>query len=91
MVRKVGRVVVFDLDETLGHFSQIGHFYDGLEHYYARNLPQDYIEKLLELYPEVIRPGIISILNYYYNKQEILKRNDLIDLYCLLHCSDILS
>ena len=36
---KVKKVVVFDLDETLGHFVELGMFWDALNDYYKKNLP----------------------------------------------------
>jgi hypothetical protein len=30
-----GKYVVFDVDETLGYFSQFGAFVDALNHYYS--------------------------------------------------------
>ena len=37
MRRRINKVVVFDLDETLGYFSQLGLFYDGLRNFRLRH------------------------------------------------------
>tara|TARA_B100001094_G_C18182248_1_gene801637 strand:- start:2322 stop:3188 length:867 start_codon:yes stop_codon:yes gene_type:complete len=64
------KVVVFDLDETLGYFTELGVFYDGLQDYYDKNLPYNYVEKLLDLYPEFLRRGIINILKYIKTRKQ---------------------
>ena len=65
------KVVVFDLDETLGHFSELGLFWDGLEEYTDMKLDSMDMRALLDTYPEFIRPNILAILNYL----KILKNN----------------
>lgn len=67
---RLDKTVVFDLDETIGHFSQLGVFYDGLERYLDKKLPNNYLEKLLKLYPEFFRPGLITILNYLKKQKQ---------------------
>lgn len=64
MVRKGPKIVVFDLDETLGHFSQLGLFWDGLESILNIKLTDDDMITLLDTYPEYVRPNIIPILKY---------------------------
>jgi len=73
------KIVVFDLDETLGYFVEFGMFWDTLKHYYKinkadSNIPipifdQVYFNKLLDLYPEFIRPNILNILNFLKQKK----------------------
>jgi hypothetical protein len=70
-------IVIFDLDETLGYFLQFGIFYDCLHNYLLINnnyilSQQDFIS-LLDLYPEFLRPNIITILNYL--KYEKINKN----------------
>jgi hypothetical protein len=67
------KIVVFDLDETLGYFTQYGIFWDSLLHYLkikqkTINL-QLYFDNTLDLFPEFLRPNIINILNYLKNKK----------------------
>ena len=72
MRRRINKVVVFDLDETLGYFSQLGLFYDGLREYLDKDgeLSQTYINELFDLYPEALRPGILQILRYLKIQRE---------------------
>ncbi len=73
------KIVVFDLDETLGYFVEFGMFWDTLKHYYKNlNLElhlnpvfdQHLFNKLLDLYPEFIRPNILNILTYLKRKKQ---------------------
>jgi len=68
-------IVIFDLDETLGYFLQFSIFYDCLNNYLLINknysLNQNDFVVLLDLFPEFIRPNILTILNYLkYQKQK---------------------
>ena len=67
------KIVVFDLDETLGYFTQFGIFWDCLNNYVKRiynyNLTQHDFNHILDLYPEFLRPNRINILNYLKNKK----------------------
>jgi hypothetical protein len=65
------KIVVFDLDETLGYFVEFGYFIDCLNKYYDMNeLSQENFNELLDLYPEFLRPKIIPILNYLKYKKK---------------------
>ena len=61
---RVKKIVVFDFDETLGHFAELGHFCEGLERYFKSILDDNDMFILLEAYPEFLRPNILAILNY---------------------------
>jgi hypothetical protein len=66
---------VFDLDETLGYFMELGMFWDALKAYIKQKdikilMNQTLFDKLLDLYPEFLRPNIILILNYIRKKKE---------------------
>jgi hypothetical protein len=68
------KIVVFDLDETLGYFTEFGIFWDSLT-YYLKNknkttLGQSDFDDILDLFPEFLRPNIINILNYLKTKKE---------------------
>jgi hypothetical protein len=71
------KIVVFDLDETLGYFVEFGIFWDSL-HNYAKSInidikstfTQDYFNKILDVFPEFIRPNIMSILQYVKVKKQ---------------------
>ena len=69
------KIVVFDLDETLGYFSEFGMFWDALKKYIKDNkidfiINQDFFNKTLDLYPEFLRPNIINILTYLKEKKK---------------------
>ncbi len=64
-----GKVVVFDMDETLGYFTEFGIFWDSLKLYCTNenidfNQVENQFNEIFGLYPEFIRPNILSILNY---------------------------
>lgn len=68
------KIVIFDLDETIGYFTQFGIFWDCLLNYLKetnkRSLTQNDFDKTLDLFPEFLRPNIINILIYLKNKKE---------------------
>jgi hypothetical protein len=68
------KIVVFDLDETLGYFVEFGIFWDSLYLYVNKflnkQLSQSDFNNILELYPEFLRPNIINILNYLKNRKQ---------------------
>ena len=68
------KIVVFDLDETLGYFTQYGIFWDSLSNYLKiknkNQLSQTDFDIILELFPEFLRPNIINILTYLKNKKK---------------------
>ena len=64
------KVVVFDLDETLGYYTEFGMFWDALNAYNTNNANnQPLFNKVLDLYPEFHRPNILQILNYLKQKK----------------------
>jgi hypothetical protein len=69
----VMKIVVFDLDETLGYFTQFGIFWDSLSSYVkSKNnepLSQSDFDDTLDLFPEFIRPNIINILTYLKDRK----------------------
>ena len=68
------KIVVFDLDETLGYFTELGIFWDCLNKYIKsenkKALTQENFNDILDLYPEFLRPNIINILSYLKNKKK---------------------
>jgi hypothetical protein len=76
------KIVVFDLDETLGYFTELGMFWDAVKEYITQTqttnqnqskflqIDQDLFNKILDLYPEFLRPNILGILNYLKKKKE---------------------
>jgi hypothetical protein len=68
------KIVVFDLDETLGYYVEFGMFWDALQEFIKTNkspiiIDQQLFNKALDLYPEFLRPNIITILNYLKQKK----------------------
>lgn len=68
------KIVVFDLDETLGYFTEYGIFWDCLNKFIKiknkTTLTQNDFNNILDLFPEFIRPNIINILIYLKNKKQ---------------------
>jgi hypothetical protein len=72
------KIVVFDLDETLGYFVQYGIFWDCLNSYLLQSNnnnnkldqpDQPDFDNILDLYPEFLRPNIMQILDYLKKKK----------------------
>jgi hypothetical protein len=69
------KIVVFDLDETLGYFVELSIFWESLNAYIKSEkmdyeLDQNDFNETLDLFEEFIRPNIVSVLNYLkYKKQ----------------------
>ena len=69
MRKKSLKIVVFDLDETIGYFTEISIFWEALEHFYCHNLFYDKFFELLDIFPEVFRPNIMNILDFLNKKR----------------------
>jgi hypothetical protein len=70
------KIVVFDLDETLGYYVEFGMFWDALKNFIKTqnisiNVDQVLFNKVLDLYPEFLRPNIINILNFLKQKKRV--------------------
>lgn len=65
-VKKHSKVIVFDLDETLGYF------FDLVTLWYVVGLKktQENFNALLDIYPEFLRYGILTILEFLYHKKK---------------------
>jgi hypothetical protein len=68
-------IVVFDLDETLGDFTQLSIFWEALNKFHKFSLHDDHFFKLLDMFPEYLRPNIFNILKYILKQ----KRNNKCD------------
>jgi hypothetical protein len=73
-------VMVFDLDETLGHFSQLYIFWNLIKSYLNNcELDDLYFFKLLDKFPDFLRPNIIKLLiNIKKKKQKGICNNVMI-------------
>ena len=58
------KAIVFDMDETLGNFVQLGSLFYIIQELTGKQFTQAQFNKLLDLYPELLRPDIIKILKY---------------------------
>ena len=65
----VKRVLVFDLDETLGSFTELNILFTTLQYVMQDNNILS-INDLLDLYPEFFRNSIFQILQYVYKKKK---------------------
>ena len=63
------KVVVFDLDETLGCFIEPSIFWNSLENYYGHNLFNDHFFDMLNIFPEFFRPNIFKMLDFIHKKK----------------------
>ena len=64
------QVIVFDLDETLGCFVELGAFCDTIEKYNKKKLDFEEFYRIMDLYPEFLRPNILKILTYLKEKKQ---------------------
>ena len=87
------KTFVFDLDETIGHFSEIYILFQLIEHIQS-NIPCTLFENdkqclffLLDLFPEVFRYGIEIIFQYLHKKKE--KGKSLVYIYTNNNCIPI--
>lgn len=67
--KKEPKVIVFDLDETLGAFIDLDILWSGIVTKYGETAVD--FKQLVELYPEFLRYGIVSILEYLYEKKRV--------------------
>lgn len=70
MRRNIKHVVVFDLDETIGCFQQLGIFCDALEIFNKKKLTRNDFMELLDLYPEYFRPNLFNIMKFLKEKKK---------------------
>ncbi len=75
MIQCTSKIVVFDLDETLGYFMELGMFWDAFKAYIKHKqlkitIDQKLFNNVLDLFPEFLRPNIINILNYLKRKKK---------------------
>jgi len=55
------KIIIFDLDNTIGHFEEIGMFLDCLKEMYKSEISNNYVINLLDLWPKVFRYKIFDI------------------------------
>jgi hypothetical protein len=66
----ITKLLLFDLDETLGSFSDLYILWKTLEKYIYIDNKLLFFHKLFDLYPEFLRHGILNILEFLYYKKQ---------------------
>ena len=69
-MKKDCKVIVFDMDETLGHFHELSKIIYILKELYKKKFNQDEFNIVLDFFPEYIRPNIINILIFLKEKKK---------------------
>ena len=77
------KAIVFDMDETLGSFVQLGMFTSVIENNLHRKLTNEEFNIIMDLFPLYQRPNIIPILNYIKKKKQEQNEIDLHENYIL--------
>ena len=67
--RNCKKVIVFDLDETLGSFVDLDILWNTIQFVCNKDNPISHYD-LFDLYPEFLRPNIINILKYIYKRKK---------------------
>ena len=73
--RHYDKVLVFDLDETLGSFSELQWIWNAILQFHEKSKlfnetqKQQLLKTLIDIYPEFLRPGILPILEYVDKKK----------------------
>jgi hypothetical protein len=65
---------VFDLDKTIGYFTQFAIFMEGIEEYFNKKITKKQFFKLLDLYPDVFRPDMFKIFRHLKRLKQKKKR-----------------
>ena len=66
---KQQKIVVFDLDETLGNFIELGMFCDALDNYTKTKMTTPHFFEIIDLFHHFLRPNIIKILDFLIKKR----------------------
>jgi len=64
MRKNIKVAVIFDLDETIGHFWQIGKLWEGLKILKGNKFGEKDFNEILDMFPYVFRPGIFNVFKY---------------------------
>jgi len=68
------KIVVFDLDETLGSFVELGMFWDAINNTLGKQ-DDKHFNEIIDLFPEFLRPNILKILKYVLERKNDGKCN----------------
>lgn len=64
------KVVVFDLDDTIGHFVQLSGLDWFLTKLYGKVVTREHFNEILDLYPKIFRPRIFKIMEFLKNEKK---------------------
>uniref|UniRef100_A0A6C0BTX8 FCP1 homology domain-containing protein n=1 Tax=viral metagenome TaxID=1070528 RepID=A0A6C0BTX8_9ZZZZ len=64
------RIVVFDMDGTLGYFSQLSILFKSIEMFLNKRISQKCFNEIMNLYNECLRPDICEIFSYLIEQRE---------------------
>ena len=76
----MAKVIVFDLDETIGHFMQLSELDWKLKRYFGKDITKKHFFKILDIFPEIFRPNIFNIFKYLHRMKVYNKKNKTIQL-----------
>jgi hypothetical protein len=65
------KIVVFDVDETLGYFQDIGHLWMALRHVLGLYKREQFYELIDLLQENVLRPYLLPVLSFLIHKRDI--------------------
>ena len=70
--KRYQKIIVFDLDETIGSFGDLYILWSGLQKIYLfdKENVQSEFDNIMDLYPEFLRYGLLQILEYIYTKKK---------------------
>lgn len=71
----IDKVIVWDMDETIGSFVSLSEPVDLLEELMGRQLTPKEFRLVIETFREVLRPNIIEVLTYIKNQQDKNTKN----------------
>tara|TARA_B100001769_G_scaffold108853_1_gene84642 strand:- start:1520 stop:2314 length:795 start_codon:yes stop_codon:yes gene_type:complete len=72
MSKKINSAIVFDLDETLGYFSQSSELWNLLKTFFNdTELNVEYLYSIFDLFPEIFRSKIFKILKMVKKKKQL--------------------
>lgn len=63
------KIIVFDLDETLGYFQELSFFINAVENVLNTKITKSDFYKLVDEFPEFLRPNILNILETIKSKK----------------------
>ena len=66
------KYIVFDLDETLGNFVQLGIFCDAIENMFQVHLTQQAFNEICDTFTHFFRPNLLNMLEVIQYEENII-------------------